>query len=301
VTTLPPSLVKIECDSEEAWLHERSKLAVTASEAYQLMTKPLLHYARKKGLVDGPVQNERMTWGKRLQNEIARGFAEDTGRKVELAHPWTLFVHRDYPMVGATPDAIEHVEDKGDGCLEIKNTDIEWVDDAPAWYQAQIQVQLSCLHLGFGTLCALHRGNKLIWTDILRHDAFIKRFLSKAEEMQFRLTHDDPPAVDNDGSEETSKALAALYPQDCGDSIALPVEALDWTRELEQFKAQRKAIDEQVTLRESRLKEALGDASFGVLPDGSKWSWRAQTRIDPPRHEERISTFRVLRHLKGGK
>ncbi len=87
MTTTPagPALIKIVCKDKPEWLHKRDDFAATASDAYTLLTKPLLHYARKKKLVDGPEQNERMTWGLRLQNEIARGFAEDTGRTVELA------------------------------------------------------------------------------------------------------------------------------------------------------------------------------------------------------------------------
>ena len=291
---------EIACTTEKDWLHERSKLAVTASDAYTLLTKPLLLYARKKGLVDGPEQSERMTWGKRLQNEIARGFAEDTGRAVKMADPFTIFVHDKYPMVGATPDAIETVAEQGKGALEIKNTNVEWVDEPPVWYQAQLQVQMSCLDFTFGTLACLHRGNKLIWADILRHDEFIKTFLSKAEEFSWRLATNNPPEVGADGSDETGKAIAALFPRDTGAAVALPTEALQWAEELAQFKAQKKAIEEQVGLRENLIKNAIGDATYGELADGTGFSWKLQRRVDPPR-EERISEFRVLRFVKGRK
>lgn len=293
---------EIACTTEAEWLHEREKLAVTASDAYTLLTKPLLLYARKKGLIEGPTQNERMSWGKRLQNTIAEGFAEDTGRTVKLADPFTLFVHDNYPMVGATPDAIEIVPDREtNGAVEIKNTDIEWVDEAPPWYQAQIQVQMSVLDLSWGTLVALHRGNKLIWTDIMRHDAFIKAFLSKAEEFSWRLATNNPPAVDADGSEDAGKALAALFPKDTGASVALPPEALQWTDELEALKNQKRAIEEQITLRESWVKEQIKDATYGVLVDGRRWQWKEQTRVTPPRLEPQVSTFRTMRLLKGSR
>lgn len=291
---------EIACTNEQEWLHEREKLAVTASDAYTLLTKPLLLYARKKGLVDGPTQNERMTWGKRLQGEIAKGFAEDTGRTVKLADPFTIFVHEKYPMVGATPDAIETWEEK-QGPLEIKNTDVEWVDEPPVWYQAQLQVQMSCLDLSYGTLACLHRGNKLIWADILRHEDFLKTFLSKAEEFSWRLATNNPPAVDADGSEDAGKALAALFPKDTGASVALPTEALQWTEELEALKNQKRAIEEGITLRESWIKEQIKDATYGVLVDGRRWQWKEQTRVTPPRLEAQVSTFRTMRLLKGGK
>lgn len=290
--------MKIECANEKEWLEERSKLAVTASDAYTLLTKPLTLYARKKGLLPPIEQNERMLWGKRLQNTVAQGFAEDTGRKVELAAPFTIFVHDEYPMVGATPDAIETVPDQGNGALEIKVTDIEWEDEPPVYYQAQLQVQLSVLGFKFGTLAALHRGNRLIWADLMRHEEFIKNFLSKAEEFQWRLTHDQPPEVGADGSDDAGKAIAALYPKDTGSIVPLPPEAMDWTKEIEALKAQRKAVDEAITLRENRLKEQIKDATFGVLVDGRRWSWKEQVREVPPK-EARVDRFRVLRLLKG--
>ena len=299
-TPVGPALCKIiQCENKDEWKHEHN-IRHTASTAYTLLTKPLLYYAQKKGLVDGPEESERMRWGLRLQNEIAKGFAEDTGRTVTMPGPYDLYVHPDYDFVAATPDAIETVADKGQGALEIKNTDVEWIDEAPIYYQAQLQVQLSCLGFSFGTLAALHRGNKLIWMDILRHEEFIKRFLSKAEEMQWRLATNNPPEVGADGSDETGKAIAALFPRDTGAAVALPPEALQWADELAQFKAQKKAIEEQVGLRENLLKNAIGDATYGELADGTGFSWKLQRRVDPPR-EERISEFRVLRFVKGRK
>ena len=171
--------------------------------------------------------------------------------------------------------------------------------DPPIRFQAQLQVQLSCLGFSFGTLAALHRGNKLIWADLLRHEDFIKRFLSKAEEMQWRLATNNPPAVDADGSEETGKAIAAMFPRDTRATVALPTDALEWTDEITRFEAQVDALGEQITLRKNLLKNAIGEASYGQLVDGSRWSWKAQTRVDPPRPEARVSQFRVLRLLKG--
>jgi predicted phage-related endonuclease len=294
-------LIKIECKDEKNWLKERERLAVTASDAYMLLTKPLQLYARKKGLIDGPVQSERMSWGKRLQGEIAKGFGEDTGREVALADPYTIFVHPDYPFVGATPDAFQmRVADKeSDGALEIKNTDREWSEDVPVYYQTQLQVQLACLQYRWGTVAGLYRGNKLIWSDIMRHDAFIRRFLSKAEEFQWRLTNNKPPEVDSDGSEEAGKAIAALFPKDSGATVELPGEAVDWTAEIHRLEAQQAEVEEAIRLRKNLLKRAIGEATYGVMIDGRQWSYKAQERVMPPQ-PARTDKFRVLR-LMGGK
>jgi hypothetical protein len=58
-------------------------------------------------------------------------------------------------------------------------------------------------------------------------------------------------------------------------------------------------MEEEIRARENALKAAIGDATMGVLADGSGWSWKTQRRVDPPRMEERVTEFRVLRRMKG--
>lgn len=291
----------IECKDEQDWLAKRDKLVVTASRAPYMIGHPVAYYAEKKGLAPPLEENERMRWGKRLQHAIGMGFGEDTGRLVEDAPPYTIFLHPDAPFIGSTLDFFQKDSEKGEGILETKNVSAEWLE-IPVAYQIQLQVQLACVPARkFGTVAGLRGGNTLQWQDIERHEAFIKRFVSLAEEMQWRLTHNKPPEVGSDGSEETREALSYLYPRDSGAQVSLPVEAMEWTRELEVLKANAKALDEQITLRESKLKQAINEATYGVLPDGSMWSWKAQQRVDPPRLEERVTTFRVLRRVKGGK
>ena len=294
----------IECKDEAQWLNERSwdgphNLVVTASEGREMIDNPVRFYAKKKGLLPPVEQNQRMLWGKRLQQAIGFGFGEDTGRTVEEAPPYTIFLHPDAPFIGATLDFFQKDGERGDGILETKNVAAEWVE-IPIGYQIQVQIQMACVPARrFATVAGLRGGNTLQWADVEPHAAFMKRFVSLAEEMQWRLIHDQPPQVGSDGSEETREALAALYPKDVGTSVALPPEALQWTDELEALKNQKRAIEEGITLRESWIKEQLKDATYGVLVDGRRYSWKEQTRVTPPRLEAQVSKFRVLKLLKG--
>jgi predicted phage-related endonuclease len=289
----------IECRTEEEWLSERDKLVVTGSQAHELMTHPLRFYARKKGALAPIVQTERMLWGKRLQAEIGRGFGEDTGREVVPAPPFTIYLHPEAPFIGATLDFFEVDPAKGEGILETKNVSAEW-DEIPLPYQVQVQVQLACVPgRNYGTVAGLQAGNRLQWADVEPHAEFVKALVSKAEEMQWRLIHDKPPEVGEDGSEEAKEALSAIFPSASGAEISLPPEALDWARELDELKDQEKAIRDQITLRENRVKELIGGATFGVLVDGRRFSWKEQVSVTPPQ-PEKVKRYRVLRLVKGG-
>ena len=295
-----PGLTVIDCKDKPEWLKERDNFVVTGSGGNEMISRPLTFYARKKGLLPPIEQTERMRWGLRFQRAIGFGFGEDTGREVEEAPPYSIFVCPDAPFIGATLDFFEKDPEKGEGILETKNVSAEWIEEIPIAYQIQVQIQLACVPIKkYGTVAGVQAGNKLQWADIDRHAEFMKRFISKAEEMQWRLSTNNPPPVDDDGSEDTAKALSALYPSDRGTQIALPPEALEWTREVEALKAQSKVMEEEIRARENALKAAIGDATMGVLADGSGWSWKSQRRVDPPRLEERVTEFRVLRRLKG--
>ena len=58
-----------------------------------------------------------------------------------------------------------------------------------------------------------------------------------------------------------------------------------------------KELEAMETAAKNRLVAAIGEASFAVLPDGRKFSYKQQSRTEKPRtlEECKTSTFRVLR------
>jgi len=295
----------IECTDEASWLKERRNLLTASDIASIFGANPfkseLALWAEKTGAIErDESESEVMAWGKEIQGAIGRRFAQKSGRRVTAAPRYTIYVHPEMEFLGATLDFWEEDTEKGRGVLETKATTIRWEEDAPIGYQIQLQCQLAVTGLRYGSLCAFQGMWKPpAWVDYERNEAFIKRLISKAEAFWWRVKTKNAPPVENDGSESTREALAALYPKDTGLQVALPPDAIEWTRELELFKAQTKVLEEQIRARENALKAAIGDASLGVLPDGTSWSWKEQIRIDPPRLEPRETRFRVLRRVKG--
>jgi len=128
-------------------------------------------------------ENERMTWGLRLQRAIAEGIAEDYGVKIRAMSGYAttdakMGASFDFEIVGKRDGAFEgpttlrdlHGQ-YGTGVLEIKNVDglvyrNDWKDDeAPAHIEIQVQHQLHCVERKWAAIGVLVGGNKqlMLW------------------------------------------------------------------------------------------------------------------------------------------
>ena len=130
-------------------------------------------------------QNERMTWGLRLQRAIAQGIAEDYGVKVRAMSGYAALPEQrlgasfDFEVIGLKDDYTGEsqmlrglYQQHGTGVLEIKNVDQwvfkdEWheVDDqleAPPHIEMQVQHQLHCIEREWAALGVLVGGNRQI-------------------------------------------------------------------------------------------------------------------------------------------
>lgn len=247
--------------------------------------------------VDSLEGNEPAEWGLRLESTIGQAFAEKTGRQVEMWPPHSLARHPEIPWLVATPDAVQVPEDRDHGLLQIKTTSAfntaEWADGPPLFYQVQCQHELAVTGFTWGTLVVLIGGQKLRHFDYALNQRFIDAMLPKLESFWQSIVSRTPPPVD--GSLATAKVLARLHPEDTGETVMLPGDAVEWAERIAKAKADIEAAEAVKTEMENRIKAELGKATFGVMPDGSRWSWKTQNRAG---YTVAPTTCRVLRKLK---
>lgn len=178
--------------TEKEWLELRHKY-VSSTESSALFglspysTACELAVSKKEPLPTGIDQTERMTWGLRLQEAIAKGISEDYGVKVRRVRGYAtrddvrMGASFDYEIVGlkesnGTPNPVDFdpmlrdmYSDLGPGILEIKNVDKyifnkEWKEEdgqleAPAHIEIQLQHQLHCIERKWGVMGVLVGGN----------------------------------------------------------------------------------------------------------------------------------------------
>src|SRR5690606_34839078 len=87
-----------------------------------------------------------------------------------------------------------------------------------------------------------------------------------------------PPAPDH--SDASAEAIRRLFPVASGEVVDLrdDRELTRIAEELEAAKVACKEAEQRKAELENRLKLAMGDASYGVLPDGSCLSYTLQER-----------------------
>jgi len=259
---------------------------------------PFQLWAEKTGIAEPSDLSgvERIYWGNALEAIIIARFGMVTGRKVEHNIGAKVTRHPERPFLTATLDAVQTDEVRGVGALEAKNVDYwvgpKWKDEAPLWVQTQLQGQLACTGMPWGSMAGLIGGNRLEHYDAERNDAFIEAAIDKLAFFWTCVLDKIPP--EPDGSIATAECLKRLYPKDDGEIIALPVEAEAWDRQLIVCKQQRKIWDDRQREQENLFKAALGTATTGVLPDGSRYTYKQQI-VNHKAKEAYVSRYRVLR------
>ncbi len=292
---------EIICDATDAdWLELRttgigaSEIAQVLGEAPAAWGSALSLYAQKTGQYERDLSdNEAVYWGHKLEASILEAYQERTGRRTRregilmrsTEHPWAMCT-----LDGST---WEPANEAIIWPLEVKNTSSfkadEWLDGPPPHYYLQVQQQMLVTGAHKATIAALIGGQRMVWADLPRDETAIRRIIYHGERFWQRVQRRDVPPPD--GTEATRKALQALYPEGDGFTV-LPASAMDAADELSAMKAERKRLEDRISLAENTIKAALGKAEIGWLQDGRRFSWKTQSRRESV---VKASSFRVLR------
>lgn len=220
--------------SQEEWLALRAK-DITSTEAPALFglspycTEFELWHRKREATVVAIEENERMKWGKRLQDAIAAGIAQDNiwairrmdeyVRVPELrlgssfdfrvqAHPHLLLEDGKAPVPFPHEAGKETESDcDDDELLEIKNVDAlifkdKWIVDedgnveAPPHIEVQVQHQLLVSNLKRARIGALIGGNKVMLITRDRDDRIVSAIKAKAAAFWKSIDDGIAPAPD---------------------------------------------------------------------------------------------------------
>lgn len=290
-----------EKERRRAWLQER-RHGIGASDVSIILglnpwRSPLALFTEKLGL-DNPEgadveMSDAQKWGLRLENAIAQGFGEETGRHVFADDPYAIRRHPELPWMMATLDRGQQITDGCElpadfplavgtvGALELKTTAFmkaeEWEDEPPIYYQVQLQAQMFVTGLEWGSLAVLIGGQRFRYKDMQRNDRFITYMVQKCQEFWQHVQAGVPPPPD--GHESTRAALHTLFPDAIdAELIELPAEADEWHAQRVAAKEAIAAATADLTLAENRLKAALGDHVAGITPAGITYRWKNEPR-----------------------
>lgn len=240
---------------------------------------PMAVYLDKINELPEQPDNERMYWGRVLEDVVAREFQSRTSHRVQRVN--AVLQHPKYHMLLANIDR-KVFDGKGNGVLEIKTTGAwnakEWEEKVPDWVMVQLQHYLGVTGLRHGYVAALIGGNQYIQYEIPRDDEVIGYLQKIALDFWKLVENKTPPEID--GSQASADVLDMLYPQSAkGQEVMLPSSALELIAEYEQAKADEKAAKERKDAAANKIKLLMGEGETGKVGNRVA-TWKSYNRTD---------------------
>lgn len=242
---------------------------------------------------------EFMEWGNLLEPAICQRYADKTG--YQLTDPGRFTIQRStaYRFLICTVDRfIEPTDDVSTrGILEAKNVagfkGDEWEDEPPVEYQIQAQHNMIVTGTSWGAFAVLFGGQKWEYFPFVKNERFCGHYIEAARDFWRCVEENDAPAAD--GSESSQEALRRLYPKETGETLRLPGNLIQVADRLEGVKKSLKRLQVKESEFKQTIQQAIGNATFGVLPNGTKFSLKT---VIKPAHSVEGCSYRQLRRVK---
>ncbi len=270
----------------EEWLKAR-KTGIGGSDAAAIAginpwKSPISVYLEKIGEAPEVEENERMYWGKVLEDVVAKEFSKQTGFKVQRRN--AILQHPEHQFMIANLDRVFIKDGKVSGILECKTANEyskdQWEGDKiPNHYYLQVQHYLEVTGFDEAYIAVLIGGNKFIYKKIQR-DQDIINYLIKIESDFWKMVQDKtPPAMD--GSADADNILSYLYPESEPEKEIRLDSMEDKLEELDRLKADIAELDRQKKEIEQTIKNEMEDAEVAIVGE-RKITWRTviSNRID---------------------
>ena len=291
----------------DAWLvARRSGIGGSDAPALWQQKNPLVAsfgspysvWASKQSTGEEVTDEEEAEWleiGREMEPVIASMYQRRTGRSLIYPGPTTILRSKKWPFMFVSVDRIIDDQEEGRGILECKNRHFskikDWSgDSSPIEVQIQVGHAMAVTGFAYGVAAAIVGGSRFRFQEIRRSEDFVAAHVDLCSEFWRLVESGTPPPVD--GSRKTAETLARLFPEDNGESIALPPGSEEWD---EQYRQANEMLAEAMALKteaQNKIRAAMATASVGVLPSGARWSNRLVRRAA---HMVEASESRTLR------
>lgn len=305
--------------SQEAWLAERVQ-NVTSTECAALfnaspyVTPFELYHAKKTGVIEQRADTPRMRWGRRLQDPIALGVAEDQGIEVRKMDEYIRETEMragasfDFKIVGINAHGIKsdlarRLLDTGNGIMEIKTVDPSvfkeaWliadgeVIEAPPHIELQVQHQMLVSGMQWALIVALIGGNRVSVIERAYDPELGAAIVRKIKEFWQLVAAGTPPAPDYSRDYDT---IRALYLRATAGKLLDAREDKElnfWCGLYQELGVEMKAMENERNATRAKILERIGDAARVVLAEGSISAGTVKEALVPAHTR---SAYRALR------
>jgi putative phage-type endonuclease len=248
-------------------------------------------WADKVGIKPPIDDTNPMKWGRRLEQAIGYGFAEDTGTPV-TRYP-VMFRSLEWPWMQTNLDFITQDAEKA---VEVKNVGgfrvSDWEDGAvPPHYALQGQHELAVTGLSSVIFAVLVGGNDPRYIEVERDDDLIGELVIREKAFWDLVESNTEPAVD--GMDATTLALKSRYADpEIGSSVELQPKLIEPLIERRKhLKAEAKYLDGELHQVENEIKALLGDYEIGTVNNITVVTWK---KIDRAGYTVEDTSYRKL-------
>lgn len=267
------------------WLAKRRE-SIGASEAYDVLARPLTLYLRKLGLIEDDELNEAMRVGLFMEPYLKSRFQEETSQKVVQDQVWER--HGSHPEITATADGLTLDGD----LVEYKTIDKDRArkdlgpsgsDVIPERWTAQAYVQMAVHETGRVWFAVLVGGNDFRLYEVERREVAIDLLIDRVSGFWHdHITPRIPPRADLADLD----ALRRIVPEPTEIPLGMAADAL--IDQYHELKALAKRYGAEADAIQAQLRGMLLTAELGRTPMGREL--RLQ-RIERREHKVKASTF----------
>jgi putative phage-type endonuclease len=240
-------------------------------------TTSLELYLEKTGdLVKPDLDSRFIEWGERLEPLVAQKYVDETGRKIRVDN--RTYRSKDHPfMLGHIDRRVVGGDDRR--ALEVKTTSLgaDWGQTGGGWQDipmhvlCQIQHYAYVIGLDVVDVAVLIGGNDFRMYEIPRMDDFIRRLVEAEEAFWDRVQARVPPTPDFE-HRSTLELLSRLYPGTNGSVVDLGELGQKYHDVMKDAREQRQLFEKVEEGCKARISMLIGEASIGMLPDGSAYT-----------------------------
>jgi len=238
---------------------------------------------------------ESRYWGSVLEQPVSDRYAEETGYKIQKAN--NMIRSKEHPFMLANIDRKVVGEEmrigfeaktaaRADGWGESGSNEI------PAYIMCQVQHYLAVTGYDVWDLAVLIGNRDFRMYRINPIQDIIDQLIEAETEFWDRVENKVAPEPEWQ-SAATTRFLKNFYPGTNGQVLELPEVAQQYHNVMKDANEQRLIFEKVVDGCKNRIAMLMGESAIGMLPDGSAYTRKEQTR---KAFEVKENTFIVTRH-----
>lgn len=225
----------------------------------------------KTGQGEPTVENESMKWGKKLESEILKNYAETMNCELIHVDGYDLKVSKLYPKLACSLDGWNNTDKIPVDAKNIRYISDKWgeqfSDIFPEYYKTQLQVQMMVTGAKVAHLAVLFSGQEFRIYCMEYNENLAQQILKATDKFWELVASGEMPEASSD--EATTNFIRTKYSSDSGTEKEATDEIISAVKSLKEAKNSEKEIKALIDKYSNQIKLFMGDAS--VIPNYCTW------------------------------